>query len=58
MDGKAPSAKSGRTQGRWVCDDKEEQAETWYNLTATEIAVIQHPEYRRTIDWETDDTTG
>ncbi|MEV8395282.1 MULTISPECIES: RNaseH domain-containing protein [unclassified Streptomyces] len=101
MDGKTPSAKSGRTQGRWACDDKEQQAETWYNLTATEIAVIQrpdgddalpyalttarlcnhalawehrtrqplpihaaiqmdknHPEYRRTIDWEADDTTG
>ncbi|GHJ39453.1 RNaseH domain-containing protein [Streptomyces sp. TS71-3] len=101
MDGKTPSAKSGRSQGRWSCDDKEQQAETWYNLTATEIAVIQHPdgedalpyaltcarlcnhalawehrtchplpvhaaiqmdknhpEYRRTIDWETDDATG
>ncbi|MGW1055470.1 RNaseH domain-containing protein [Streptomyces sp. NPDC002521] len=42
MDGKTPSAKSGRTRGRWACDDKEAQAETWYNLTATEIAVIQH----------------
>ncbi|MFD6150208.1 RNaseH domain-containing protein [Streptomyces sp. NPDC060243] len=101
MDGKTPSAKAGRAQGRWSCDDKEQQAETWYNLTATEIAVIQHPdgetalpyaltcarlcnhalawehrtrhplpihaaiqmdknhpEYRRTIDWETDDATG
>lgn len=101
MDGKTPSAKSGRTQGRWSCHDKEQQAETWYNLTATEIAVIQHPdgetalpyaltaarlcnhalafehrtrhplpvhaaiqmdknhpEYRRTIDWEGDDATG
>lgn len=97
MDGKTPSAKSGRIQGRWACDDKEQQAETWYNLTATEIAVItrpdgedalacarlcnhalawehrtrhplpvhaaiqmdkNHPEYRRTIDWETDDATG
>ncbi|MFJ6825487.1 RNaseH domain-containing protein [Streptomyces niveus] len=101
MDGKTPSAKSGRTQGRWSCDDKEQQAETWHNLTGTEIAVIQrpdgadalpyaltaarlcnhalawehrtrhplpihaaiqmdknHPEYRRTIDWEADDTTG
>ncbi|CAM2807891.1 RNaseH domain-containing protein [Streptomyces albus] len=98
MDGKTPSAKSGRTQSRWACDDKEQQAETWYNLTATEIAVIQHPHgeeplpyaltaarlcnhalawehrtrhplpvhagiqmdknhpaYRRTIDWDTDD---
>ncbi|WP_369368747.1 RNaseH domain-containing protein [Streptomyces sp. CG4] len=101
MDGKTPSAKSGRTRGRWACDDKEAQAETWYNLTATEIAVIQHsdgegalpyalttaplcnhalgwehrtrhplpvhaaiqmdedhPECRRTADWDTDDTTG
>ncbi|WP_237533725.1 RNaseH domain-containing protein [Streptomyces sp. SID685] len=94
-------APPGRTQGRWACDDKEQQAETWYNLTATEIAVIHHPdnakalpyalttarlcnhalawehrtrhplpihaaiqmdknhpEYRRTIDWEADDATG
>ncbi|AJC62086.1 RNaseH domain-containing protein [Streptomyces sp. 769] len=101
MDGKTPSAKSGRFQGRWACEDKEQQAETWYNLTATEIAVIlhpdgekalpyalttarlcnhalawehrtrhplpihaaiqmdkNHPEYRRTIDWEDDDATG
>ncbi|WP_055557107.1 RNaseH domain-containing protein [Streptomyces sp. NBRC 110028] len=101
MDGKTPSAKSGRMQGRWACNDKEQQAETWYNLTATEIAVIQHPdsedalpyalttarlcnhalawehrtrhplpihaaiqmdkdhpEYRRTIDWDTDETAG
>ncbi|MEW2084949.1 RNaseH domain-containing protein [Streptomyces sp. NPDC005283] len=101
MDGKTPSAKSGRTQGRWACDDKEQQAETWFNLTATEIAVIHHPdnakalpyaltaarlcnhalawehrtrhplpihaaiqmdknhpEYRRTIDWDSDDASG
>ncbi|MFE2971702.1 RNaseH domain-containing protein [Streptomyces sp. NPDC059340] len=99
--GGTPYAKSGREQGRWTCDDKEQQAETWYNHTATEIAVIQrpdgedalpyalttarlcnhalawehrtrhplpihaaiqmdknHPEYRRTIDWEANDTTG
>ncbi|GAX58238.1 RNaseH domain-containing protein [Streptomyces olivochromogenes] len=97
--GGTPCAKSGREQGRWTCDDKEQQARTWYN--PTEIAVIQrpdgedalpyalttarlcnhalawehrtrhplpihaaiqmdknHPEYRRTIDWEANDTTG
>ncbi|MFF4316981.1 RNaseH domain-containing protein [Streptomyces sp. NPDC001507] len=101
MDGKTPSAKSGRSQGRWLCDDQELQAETWHNLTATEIAVIErpagddalpyaltaarlcnhalawehrtrhplpihaaiqmdknHPEYRRTVDWDSDDATG
>ncbi len=98
MDGKTPSAKPGHTQGRWLCDDQEQQAETWHNLTATEITVIQcpdeddalpyaltaarlcnhaltwerrtrhplpidaaiqmdknHPEYRRTVDWDSDD---
>ncbi|NEA60405.1 DUF3893 domain-containing protein [Streptomyces sp. SID13666] len=44
MDGKTPSAKSGQNQGRWSCDDKEQQAETWYNLMATEFAVIQRPD--------------
>ncbi|WKX74050.1 RNaseH domain-containing protein [Streptomyces sp. XD-27] len=94
-------AQPGGEHGRWLCTDNEEQAETWYNLTATEIAIIHHPdgedvlpyalttarlcnhalawehrtrhplpihaaiqmdknhpEYRRTIDWEPDDATG
>jgi hypothetical protein len=101
MDGKTPDAKLGRTHSRWLCTDPEQQSETWYNLTATEIAVIHrppgddalpyaltaarlcnhalawdhrtrhplpihagiqmdknHPEYRRTIDWETDDAAA
>ncbi|MFI1502569.1 RNaseH domain-containing protein [Streptomyces platensis] len=41
--GKTFYAKSGFEYGRWHCDNPEEQAETWYNLNATEIAVLHHP---------------
>lgn len=49
-EGKTPSAKLGRTHSRWSCTG-EEQAENWHSLTATEIAVISHPDGEDTLPY-------
>ncbi|MFJ9752621.1 RNaseH domain-containing protein [Streptomyces chartreusis] len=49
-EGKTFSAKLGRTHSRWSCSG-EEQAENWHSLTATEIAVISHPEGEETLPY-------
>ncbi|MEV5283472.1 RNaseH domain-containing protein [Streptomyces sp. NPDC052811] len=43
MDGKTPHARAGKTHSRYAPESPEQQAETWYGLTATEIAVLHHP---------------